>query len=76
MFLVYATVVVIVTGSIILYEFLMEDTSETMKEVMEEERNIPRGIYGLKRENVIAGVFRQHNQSFRDNGFKPPKGTA
>jgi hypothetical protein len=71
MYLVLSMTAVIFTGITILYEFLIEDTGNLMKELMEYEKE-----YSPKRRNVIKGMFRQHNAQFRDQGFTGPKGTA
>jgi hypothetical protein len=68
---IFAMVMVGFVYLIWLYDFLMEDTGQLMKEVMEYERNVDP-----KRSNVIRGVFRKHHETFQHNGIKPPHGTA
>jgi hypothetical protein len=52
-------------------EFVMESFHEEVRSMMEQDK-----IVTPLRQNVIQGIFRQHNQAFRQHGFKPPEGNA
>lgn len=67
----FAFIVVICVAGEMLYNILMDNTHEITKDLMNYERE-----FNTKKRVVIQGVFRQHNQQFRDHGYKPPKGTA
>ena len=67
----FAIVSVLFVACRFVYDILVENYRNNQRDNMYQDRIQTEG-----RKVVIQGMFRQHNQAFRDKGFKPPQGTA
>jgi len=65
---IYAMVAVTFVAVYILYEIVLEDSVKHLKQYMAEEYQFTH-----KKRVVLQGIFRKHNEAFRDKG---PRGTA
>lgn len=59
-----------------LFEVMMEYIQEDVKDYMANEVGSAFVPYGQAKRVVLQGLFRKHNQAFRDRGITKPKGTA
>lgn len=64
-------IVVVFVALRVYLDIVLENINKDKKDYMAEEFQ-----FEDNRRVVLQGMFRKHNQAFRDNGFKPPKGTA
>lgn len=67
MFVVYSMVCVSSIAAHLAWELYQDYKKQCIRDEADKEP---------ARLNVVRGIFRQHNEQFKANGFKPPQGRA